>query len=93
MRESNENAQQRSYYLAHRVDSRYWWSLFIFLLNAAVLNAYKIWDHLYSESNLSHLKLQHQIAKMLIINEISREYLSKLSICSFETMNQSSSCE
>ncbi len=42
MRGSNENAQQRAYYSSQRLDSRYWWPIFIFLLNAAVLNAYKI---------------------------------------------------
>jgi hypothetical protein len=56
MSESNENAQQRSYYSSHRSDSRYWWSIFIFLLNAIILNAYKLWDRLYSDFKLTHSK-------------------------------------
>lgn len=42
MGESDENAQQRAYYSPHRSDRRYWWPLFIFLLEAAVLNAFKL---------------------------------------------------
>jgi hypothetical protein len=63
MSESNENVQQRAYYSAHLSDNRYWWSLFIFLLNATVLNAYKLWDRLYSQSKLTHSKFQYQIAE------------------------------
>ncbi len=61
MNESDENAQQRAYYSSHRFDCRYWWSLFIFLLNEIVLNAYKLWDLLYSDFKLIHSKFQHQI--------------------------------
>jgi hypothetical protein len=40
---SDGNAQQRSYYTSsHCLDSRYWWSIFIFFLDAVVLNAYKL---------------------------------------------------
>jgi hypothetical protein len=39
---SDGNAQQRSYYCPERSDRRYWWPLFIFILKAAVLNAFKL---------------------------------------------------
>ena len=40
---SNENAQQRAVYFFNRRSSRYWWPLFIFLHDAACLNAYIIY--------------------------------------------------
>ncbi len=71
--ESNENAQQRAYYLSHRFDSRYWWSLFIFLLNAIVFNAYKLWNRLYFDFKLIHAKFQHQIAKTFLLKKATRK--------------------
>lgn len=47
MNESDENAQQRSYYSPQRLDSQYWWSFFIFLLDAAILNAFELWQLQY----------------------------------------------
>ncbi len=90
---SDGNAQQRSYYSPHRPDSRYWWPIFIFLLDAAVLNAYKICGRLYPDSKLNHLEFRHQIAEALIINGATRERPGKLSIIPFEAMDNSSSCE
>ena len=43
MRGSDENAQQRAVYFFDRRLPRYWWSLFIFLHDAACLNAYIIY--------------------------------------------------
>ena len=40
---SDGNAQQRSYYTINRKSDRYWWPLFSFLLDAAALNAYKLY--------------------------------------------------
>jgi hypothetical protein len=94
--ESNENAQQRSYYSSHRFDRRYWWSLFIFLLDAIVLNAFKLWDQLYFDFKLTHSKFQYQIAKILLTNEITRKHTSNLSVDSTDKKkdtDQQSSCE
>ncbi len=91
MNESNENAQQRTYYSSHRFDNYYWWSLFIFLLNATVLNAYKLWNRFYSQSKLTHSKFQYQIAETLLINEITRKHASIVSI--FEASDKSISCK
>ncbi len=95
MSESDENAQQRAYYSSHRSNNRYWWSLFIFLLNAIVLNAFKLWSRLYSDFKLTHSKFQHQIVEALLIDEITRTHLIKMSIISFEKddIDESSSCE
>ncbi len=96
MSESNENAQQRSYYSSHRLDRRYWWSFFVFLLNAVVLNAYKLWDRLYLESKLSHSEFQQQIVETLLQNEtITRKRSSALMINAlvFDAVNKSDSCE
>ena len=41
---SDRNAQQRAYYSSQRPSDRYWWPLFIFLLDAATLNAYKLYE-------------------------------------------------
>jgi hypothetical protein len=93
MRESNENAQQRAYYSSHRFDNRYWWLLFIFLLNAVVLNAYKLWDRLYSDFKLTHAKFQHQIAKTFLLKEATRKVSSALSILNSQEEDNLLSCE
>jgi hypothetical protein len=93
MSESDENAQQRSYYSFHRLDSRYWWSLFIFLLNEIVLNSYKLWDLLYSNFKLIHSKLQHQIIETLLTVESTRKQSVVLKINSSEVKDKSSSCD
>jgi hypothetical protein len=93
MSESNENAQQRAYYSSHRFDCRYWWSLFIFLLNEIVLNAYKLWDLLYSDFKLTHSKFQHQIIETLLIVESTRKQSVALTINFSEVEDKSSSCE
>jgi hypothetical protein len=95
MSESNENAQQRAYYSFKRSSRRYWWSFFVFLLNAIVLNAYKLWDRLYSESKFIHSKFQYQIVETLLIEKVTRTRSIKLSIISFEKedIDKSSSCE
>lgn len=64
---SDGNAQQRAYYTAEaRNDRRYWWPLFIFLLDAAILNAYILFmlDHL--ESKMLHWEFQRQVALALV---------------------------
>ncbi len=96
MSESNENAQQRSYYSSHRLDRRYWWSFFVFLLNAVVLNAYKLWDRLYLESKLSHSEFQQQIVETLLQNEITTRKRSSalmINVPVLDAVNKSDSCE
>ena len=69
---SDGNAQQRAYYSPHRSDRRYWWPLVIFLLEAAVLNAFKLWKLLYPDSNLTHSEFQYQIAEELLTGGATR---------------------
>ena len=70
---SDGNAQQRSYYSSHRPDSRYWWPLFIFLLEAIVLNAFKLWVLLYPDEKLTHSEFQYQIIESLLIDGSTRK--------------------
>ena len=64
---SDGNAQQRSYYSPHRPNRRYWWPLMIFLLNAAVLNAFKLWCLLNPTTKMTHREFQLAIIEELII--------------------------
>jgi hypothetical protein len=94
MSESDENAQQRSYYSSHRSDCRYWWSIFIFFLKAIVLNAYKLWDLLYSDSKLTHLEFQHQIVeKLLTSSSQTRKKMIILFIISTDKKKSAFSCQ
>jgi hypothetical protein len=94
MRKSDENAQQRSYYSSSHVkNSRYWWSIFIFFLNAAVLNAYKLWDLFYPDSKMTHLKFQRQIVEKLLQSfDQTRKKMFTLSTISTNRENSTSSC-
>jgi hypothetical protein len=93
MSESNENAQQRSYYSSQRLDSRYWWSIFIFFLKAVVLNAYKLWDLLYSHSKMTHLKFQRQIVEDLLAStDQTRQISSIISLTFINKEDSSTSC-
>ncbi len=77
----------------------YWWSFFIFLLDAIVLNAFKLWDQFYFDFKLTHSKFQYQITKILLTNKITRKHASNLSILSSQkekedkNINKSSSCQ
>jgi hypothetical protein len=95
MRGSDENAQQRSYYSSSQIlNSRYWWSIFIFFLNAAILNAYKLWELLYSHSKMTHLKFQRQIIEGLLASFDQTRQISFIVSMTFISMeNSSSSCE
>jgi hypothetical protein len=90
---SDGNAQQRAYYSPHRPDRRYWWPLFIFLLNAAVLNAFKLWGRLHPDSKLTHSKFQYQIPEMLLMNEATRKKPVIMSIMSSDACDKPISCE
>jgi hypothetical protein len=95
MRKSDENAQQKSYYSSSQIlNNRYWWSIFIFFLNAAILNAYKLWRLLYSHSKMTHLKFQRQIIEKLLASFDQTRQISFIVSMTFISMkNSSSSCE
>jgi hypothetical protein len=94
MNESDENAQQRSYYSSHRLDVRYWWSIFIFFLKAVVLNAYKLWGLLYFDSKMTHLKFQFQIVEGLVAStDQTRKRAFILSMSSKNKRESSFSCQ
>jgi hypothetical protein len=95
MKGSDENAQQRSYYSPSQVlNSRYWWPIFIFFLDAAILNAYKLWGLLYPHSKMTHLKFQRQIIESLLASsDQTRQIPSTVSMTSTSIENSSSSCE
>ena len=65
---SDGNAQGRAYYSPGTRSFRYWWPLFKFLLDASILNAYILWQLQFSESKLSHVDFQHQVATSLCQN-------------------------
>jgi hypothetical protein len=70
------------------------------LLKAVVLNAYKLWDLLYSDSKMTHLKFQRQIVekvlesvdqtrkRMLIVSTISTNRENSASSCRWEHMSK-----
>jgi hypothetical protein len=95
MKESDENAQQRIYYSSqNRLDSRYWWSIFIFFLKTVVLNAFKLWKLLNSQSKMIHLKFQQQIVESLLASvDQTRQISSIVAIISTDMSDASSSCE
>ncbi len=63
------NAQQREQYsLAKHRCRRYWWSLFLFHLDAAVLNAYILYKLSYSTSKMTRARFQKEVATSLMRN-------------------------
>ena len=69
MGEVDENAQQREQYffVKHRC-WRYWWSLFLFHLNAAVLNVYILYKLTYSTSKMTRARFQKEVTTSLMRN-------------------------
>ena len=69
---SDGNAQQRAVYSYDRRTDRYWWPLFIFILDAVGLNAFKLYSmnsfHL-EEKKLTRSKFLRQIALELVSNQ------------------------
>ena len=62
-------AQQRAIYTAERHhDVRYWWPIFMFLLDAAVLNAYIVFQLDHPQSKLTHAQFQRQTALHMVRN-------------------------
>lgn len=61
---SDGSAQQRSYFSAtrHR-DSRYWWPIFQFLLDASLLNPFILYgiDHGYEKDSFKHSESRRRI--------------------------------
>ena len=63
------NAQQRANYSpAERKSYRYWWSLWIFILKGAVLNAYILYKLTFPDSTTTHDQFQKLIAIALVRN-------------------------
>ena len=83
MRGSDGNAQQRACYTFDRKSSRYWWPLFIFLHDAACLNAYIIYK-IYNndENNFKHLSREAFIRSIAeeLINEETGNQRKKISM-------------
>jgi len=65
----DENAQQREHYffVKHRC-RRYWWSLFLFHLEAAVLNVYILYKLSYSTSKMTCAQFQKKMTTSLMRN-------------------------
>ena len=62
-------AQQRAMYTAERHhDVRYWWPIFIFLLDAGILNAYIAFKLDFPQSKLTHAQFQRQTALHMVRN-------------------------
>jgi len=63
------NAQQREQYspAKHRC-RRYWWSLFLFHLDAAVLNAYILYKLSYPTSKVTRARFRKEVATSLMRN-------------------------
>ena len=80
---SDGNAQQRACYTFDRKSPRYWWPLFIFLHDAACLNAYIIYKTYNNEAkDFKHIKREafiRSIADELINQEAGnqRKFISK----------------
>ena len=88
---SDGNAQQRSYYSPHRANSRY---RFIFLLESAVLNAFKLWQLINPHSKLTHLEFQRQIVEALLAPAgQSRKRSLAIEVKSTEVVETANSCE
>ena len=82
---SHGNAQQRAVYSYQRRSDRYWWPLFIFLLDAAALNAYKLYlidDFRTEGKKLTRTDFTHHLALSLMKNPAgqTRRHESKIRI-------------
>ena len=72
---SDGNQQQRQYYSTpHHTDRRYWWVLFMFILHAAVLNAYLLYKVDFPESKMTHSEFQREIALHLLRNPVGNTH-------------------
>lgn len=79
---SDGNAQQRAYYTSNRRSDRYWWPLFSFLLDAAVLNTYKLHmlDNSKSDNRFSHAEFLRHIGTSLLQNPMGNTRYRKTQI-------------
>lgn len=70
---SDGNAQQRAVAspAAHR-DLRYWWPMFLFMLEASVLNAYLLYKQDHPQNRCTKREFQRQIALVLIRNPLGQ---------------------
>ena len=65
---SDGNAQQRACGSPLHRDLRYWWPLFLFLLESSVLNAFILYQMGNPSSKCTHREFQRQIALSLLRN-------------------------
>ena len=82
---SDGNAQQGAVYSYQRRSDRYWWPLFIFLLDAAALNAYKLYlidDFRTEGKKITRTDFAHHLALSLMKNPAgqTRRHESKIRI-------------
>lgn len=63
---SDGNAQTRQYYSFTTRSFRYWWPFFRLLIDASIVNAYKIWKIAQPYSTLTHQQFQHEITIPLV---------------------------
>ncbi len=90
MRDSNENNQQRFYYLLKRWNRKFSWSLFKFLLNVVVLNIFKLFTLRDMSKRITHRDFVLQLAVALMQNSIENECYKKCQI-SVNTSNKADS--
>ena len=90
MRESDSNAQTRTYYSPETHCFHYWWSLFKLLLDASVLNAYILWKLHYSEFKLSHSAFQNQVTMSLVQNpaDLSQKRATKVRVIELQGLEK-----
>ncbi len=91
MKDSNENDQQRFYYSLHRRNNKYFWRLFEFLLEAAVLNSFKLHKLRDLIFKLKHKDFVLQLALKLTQNFYDNDHLqeSKISIATLNMIYSS----
>ena len=80
---SDGKAQQRAVYSYQRRSDRYWWPLFIFLLDAAALNEYKLYlidDFRKEGKKLTRTDVTHHLALSLMKNPAGQTRLHESKI-------------
>lgn len=79
MGESDGNAQQRACGSpAQQRDVRYWWSVFGFMLEACILNAFILFQLDHPKSKLTHIDFQWHCAVSLLRNQAGQSKLKKI---------------
>lgn len=73
MKDSNENDQQRFYYLLKRRNRKFSWSLFEFLLSVVVLNIFKLFTLRNTSKRITYRNFVLQLAVALMQNSVENE--------------------